>query len=372
MYIKNIKNIDRLIERLRISYKKGEVLTNILKTSDYSSLEEVKKAMPDFVNAMVKYISFAEMEVRKGIIPVQFGLVVESPDERKEVNRAFTIDNSVKRKLFYPNWYLTAHEDFMYRLIEAYFDITLLTEQGAIRKFKEFVKLYNSLIPAVELGDCFFGIYDAAVILINVSSGCIYKLKSTKIKNKIKKYGINSIQYDEISNEYQLILKNKLKYSLTKNGKITSIMSDCRSKKDKTKEYYQVTIIGRDKKNNLPAVQFPAHSLVLLAKYGLNVAKHCLSKDGLLTCDHVDMVGNNNKARNLEIVTRVDNCIRARGKDPIRKEAVCSYDLADYFMHICQCYCMDKKDVAFKINYLNDMWKEKLLIMPAIDYVWCA
>jgi len=45
MYINNIKNIDRLIERLRGSYKKGEVLTNILKTSDYSSLEEVKKAM---------------------------------------------------------------------------------------------------------------------------------------------------------------------------------------------------------------------------------------------------------------------------------------------------------------------------------------
>ena len=372
MYINNIKNIDRLIERLRGSYKKGEVLTNILKASDYNSLEDVKKAMPDFVNAMVQYITFAEIEVKKGIMPAQSGLVVESPDERKEVNRAFTIDNSLKRKLFYPHWYLTAHEDFMYRLIEAYFDITLLTEQGAIRKFKEFVKLYNNLIPAYELGECFFGVYDTAVILIDISSGCIYKLKSATIKNRIKKYGINSIQYDEILNEYQLVLNNGLKYSLTQNSKLTSIMSDCRTKKDKNKEYYQVTIIARDIKNNVPAVQFPAHSLVLLAKYGLNVAKHCLSKDGLLTCDHLDMVGNNNKARNLEIVTRVDNCIRARGKDPIRKEAVYSYDLADYFTHICQCYCMNKKDVAFKINYLNDMWEERLLIKPAREYVWCA
>ena len=368
----NTKNPDKVIEEIRKNYKTGGVLTNLLKASDYSSLEEVKKAMPDFVNAMVRYITFAELEVKKGIIPAQAGLVVESPDERKEVNRAFTIDNSFKRKLFYPQWYLTAHEDFMYRLIEAYFDITLLTEQGAIRKFKEFVKLYNNLIPAYELGDSFFGVYDTAVILINVSSGCIYKLKSAAIKNKIKKYGINGIQYDEALNEYQLVLNNDIKYSLTKNGKFTSIMSDCRTKKDKNKEYYQVTIISRDKKNNVPAVQFPAHSLVLLAKYGLNVAKHCLSKDGLLTCDHVDMVGNNNRVRNLEIVTRVDNCIRARGKDPIRKEAVSSYDLANYFTHICQCYGMDKKDVEFKIHYLNDMWEERLLIKPAREYVWCA
>ena len=77
MYINNIKNIDRLIERLRGSYKKGEVLTNILKASDYNSLEDVKKAMPDFVNAMVQYITFAEIEVKKGIMPAQSGLVVE-------------------------------------------------------------------------------------------------------------------------------------------------------------------------------------------------------------------------------------------------------------------------------------------------------
>lgn len=373
MYINGTKKVDRYVDEIFRKFRRGNVLEELVRSSNFHSLEEVKKAMPSFVNAMVKYIEYAEKQARKGIRPVQFGLVVESSEERKEVNRTFTIDNDLKKRLFYPQWDMTAHEDFMYRLLEAYFDATLITEQGAIRKFKEFVELYRGLIPAYELGNCYFGIYKTSVILVNLDNGCIHKLKPKAIDNKNKKKGIKCIEYDDTRNEYYLILNdNESKYVLTRNGETTTIMEPCDKLKDKKKEYYQVTLVSRNPLHNTPAVQFSAHSIILLAKFGINAAKHCLNNSGLLTCHHVDEVGNNNNPNNLEIVTRKDNYLITKGKDPIIQQAVSSYDLSYYFTHINQCYGMDKSEIDFKMFYQDDFWSEKLIVKPAREYVWCA
>ena len=372
MYINDKKSIDRSVDEVFRRFRKGNVLEELVRSSNFYSLEEVRKAMPDFVNAMVKYIAYAEKQARKVIRPVQYGLVVESSEERKAVNKSFTIDNDIKKSLFYPQWYKTAHEDFMYRLIEAYFDATLVTEQGAIRKFKELTELYRGLIPATKLGNCFFGIYKSTVILINLDNGCIHKLNSKAIDGENKIFGIKNIEYNTVLDVYQLVLNNSSKIPLTKSGVTTSVMQECNKLKDKKKKYYQVTLVSGNSVKNIPAVQFPVHTIILLAKYGLNIAKHCLNNDGLITCHHIDEIGNNNNPNNLEIVTRKDNYLITRGKDPVIKQAVSSYGLTSYFNHIMECYKMNKKDIDFKLFCQNEDWHEKLLIKPAISYVWCA
>ena len=55
------------------------------------------------------------------------------------------------------------------------------------------------------------------------------------------------------------------------------------------------------------AFKMPAHQVIMLCFYKLNVMKFCIGSGSVLTIDHIDGDALNNKIMNLSMVTRVGN-----------------------------------------------------------------
>lgn len=363
MKISERKSVKGYMKDIRKEFKSGKVLENIIKKSDIGTVEAVKKANPDFVKAAIDYIKYAERKVQQGYVPVQSGKVVESSEERKAVEKSFTLDTESKIKLFRPDWWMTAEEMFIYHLIEAIFDASLLVEQGAARKFEELVDLYRTFKPIEEVEGWYFAWYGISVLFIDTLNGRIYRADNRVVRDKISKSKIKGIERVKIQNKvcYELVLENGTRVSLMTDHRLTSGLWSAETiLKDNKKEYYQIHLQDRDNETGRPAVQFPAHTLLLLARFGLNTVKHMVQKDSLITCDHVDMVGNNNVLSNLQLVTRRDNCLRAKAKSPIVKKFVCSYDLGNFWDFIEKSFDIDGVELRMRLDSLKDYWVERL------------
>lgn len=354
--------IEGYLKNVRKDFKKGTVLQNIIENSDYTTVEEAKQANPEFVQAAVDYIKYAERLVQQGYIPSQTGKVTDSSEERKALQKAFTLDTADKIKLFQPEWYLTAHELFIYHLIEAVFDASLLVEQGAARRFEETIDLYRSFYTVKEIEGWTFAYYDRTILFIDLQKGRISTASHRVLRDKIGKSGIKGFKRttDKGKVIYSVVLEDGQSIDLMKGQKLsTSLWSPCHTLKDSKKEYYQICLKARVSDEE-PMVQFPAHMILLLAQCGINTVKHMLSKDGLITCDHVDMVGNRNILSNLEITTRKDNKLRACSKNPITKEIVSSYNLVGFWQHIEKSFNLNKVDVRIKKENMTDYWSQVL------------
>ena len=79
-----------------------------------------------------------------------------------------------------------------------------------------------------------------------------------------------------------------------------------------------------------------------------------------MTCDHVDMSPQNNEISNLELVARRDNLLRAKAKDPIVKQMVCSFNLAQFWIYIENFFNLNRADVKIKKEALSDYWNTEL------------
>ena len=144
MRMSKTKTAEGYLKDIRTAFKKGVVLRNLVENSAEETIEQAKEANPEFVKAAIDYIKYAEILVQQGYVPAQSGKVEQASEERKALVRAFTLDTTKKIKLFQPDWWLTGHELFIYHLIEAVFDASLLIEQGAARKFEELVDFYKT------------------------------------------------------------------------------------------------------------------------------------------------------------------------------------------------------------------------------------
>lgn len=363
MKITDRKTVAGYMKDIKAQFKKGQVLKTLIMNSDVSTVEAVKQVNPEFVKAAVAYIKYAEKQVRMGYVPLQYGKVLDSCEERKALQKAFTLDTPAKVQLFRPDWWLCAEELFIYNLLEAVFDASLLVEQGAARKFEELVDLYRTFKKVDEVEGWFFAYYDISVLFIDINTGRILRADNRVLRNKISKSRIIDIirtkKRDGVF--YELVLENGAHFPLMKNQNLTSGMwTQERIIKDNTKEYYQIHLKDRDNITGRPAVQFPAHIILLLAQCGINSIKHTILKDSLITCDHVDMTGSNNALQNLQLVTRRDNCLRAKSKDPIIKKTVCSYDLTEFWKFVEQSYNINKIDFKAKKESIADYWCEVL------------
>lgn len=363
MKVSDRKTIQGYMKDIRKEFKQGLVLKHIIEKSDVGSVEAVKQANPDFIKAAVDYIKYAERLVQQGFEPCQCGKVVDSSEERKAVQKSFTLDTASKIKLFQPDWWMTAEELFIYHLIEAIFDASLLVEQGAARKFEELVDLYRTFKKVDEVEGWFFAWYGKSVLFIDTLKGRIYRADNRVVRDKIAKSKIQEIKRIRERNKvvYLLVLEDGKKFPLMTDQNLTNgLWSFEKILKDNKKEYYQVHLQDRDNETGRPAVQFPAHTILLLAQFGLNTVKHTIIKDSLITCDHVDMVGNNNVLSNLQLVTRRDNCLRAKAKDPVVKKMVCSYDLGMFWRFIEQSFNVNKIDLRMRQESIKEYWTSVL------------
>ena len=352
------KSVEKYLQEVRKEFKAGRVLEDLLETSAVESVEEVKKACPDFLKAAVSYIKLAEVKVQQGYIPTQSGLVCDSYEERKQLQRTFTLDDMQKIKVFYPDWWLSGYELFIYHLMEALFDASLMIEQGAERKFRELVTLYRSFKRVEEVDGWYFAIYEKSVLFINTLSGKIFSLKKSRVTKFISDEGIKEITRENEKGDifYYLVLNKGRKIPLMKNQNLTDIWHLETRLKDFKKQYQNVVLKDYDLETKTPAVQVPSHIIILLARFGINPVKHLILKDSLITCDHLNMEPSQNSINNLEMVTRKDNLLRAKSKDVSIKRCVYSYNLGAFWEFIEGSFKMARSEVRMRKEIMTEYW----------------
>lgn len=364
---RDLVNVDSCVNRIRKEFKKG-VIEDLVRSSAVNSVDEVKMVYSDFVKAAIEYIEYAEVMAKRNYRPLQYGKAVAPSELKKAVNKTFTVNSELKKKIFFPEWYELAQEDFMYNLLERLFDASIILEQSAERRLKEMVDFYNSMIPVTTIGKCFFVVCEKKIFFINVDKGVIYE-PSNRLQELIREYGIKDFTYNDYEQCGWLYLNNRYPIKVMSEGKLNNeCFKRCDTVKDNAKEYLQLKVKTREDSMH-PAIQFPIHTIMILAERGINVAKFFVISDSFFTCDHLDMQPKNNSIFNLQLVTRRDNIIRAKGKDPIEKKIVSSFDFGYYFNHIAMCDATDKKELKFRKNHIREVWEEKLVGTSAKKYL---
>lgn len=349
------KSVDSYIKEVRKKFITGNVLKEVLLSSEYSTVEEVKRVCPEFLKAAVAYIKYAEHQVKVGYMPPQSGWVLPSSEERRALQKTFSLDSIEKVNLVYPSCWLSGYELFIYNLLEALFDAALLVEQGAERKFRELVLLYRSMKKVVEVDGWYFATYGGTVLFINTNQGHIYSIKCSKVARVVRSVGIKEIKRVAEKSSYVLVLNDGSELTLMEGQVLSPFWHREKLLKDHTKEYQNIIL-----KEGSPKVQFPVHIVILLAKFGVNTVKHLILKDSLLTCDHVNMMPSVNAVENLEIVCRRDNTLRAKSKNPSVKKAVYSYNFCTFWESVEASFGMNRKEMLIRIESVRDYWVSEL------------
>ncbi len=371
-------SVNSYVNKVRVLFKKGKVLEDILMGSSEDTIDSLRNSCPEFYENALNYIKYAEKQVQNGFIPSQEGKSMESTEERKALNKSFTLNTQEKVAAFTPNVFITAHESFSYQLLERVFDASLMVEQSAIRRFEELVELGKSFVELEDEKGCYFGRYGNMMVFVDTNRGLIFRGTSSLLKKAIEIRGYDrierTVEWNDILKKdvsfYELVFKDGTRMTLRRNQNVTYIFEKCQALKDNKKSYYQVIL--QSATDDRPKVQMSSHVMIILAKYGINMAKYLILKDSLFTIDHLNMCGNCNKISNLEITSRIDNKLRACGNDEVQT-IVYSYNFIDYWKHIEHCYtCMDKKDIRFKKNYLKELWTEVLKEKTAEEVLMVA
>ena len=367
MRIKKKMTANSYLKAARLKFKKGIVLDEVLNGSSPESIIEVKKANSEFLSAAIDYIKLAEKKVQEGYIPPQEGRFVKSSEERKRLVKSFSFDTEERRKLFYIAPYSTTYESLPYQLLEATFDASLMIEPLAEKRFRETWAFYNSFVGFLDdvNSRAYFSTYGDHIFFIKPSDGTILKLTSKPVIARVKTVGVKTVMLlsrsgDKPCGMYLIFKDNQmlLLFDLEKSCLVEGLFENYDVLKDKNKLYYQICV--KNATDNASAVRFNAHTVIILAEYGIDVAKHMVLKDSLITIDHLDGVGNHNSATNLQLVTRRDNKLRAVAKDVEVRKSVYAFDFAPFFAFVDSCFNMDKLDVKMIVDWIAEIWSKKL------------
>lgn len=253
------------------------------------------KAIEDYVGC-VKKIRKIETE----------GLLEEFAQTTKRLIKAFDFVNTGIDRAMITDGYIYGKKTPIYLALEAAFNAGLFQEVGLQRRFKAVYKISRNIFEFKE-GEYF--LYAVPYIYyVNAYTGQI--LRCTK---KITNFeGFDGDWYNVWYNqEYQTVYADSLflgkwvdatyvKKSGGKNGTKYKYVSF--SSKPYLQEYG-----GK-------AFKMPAHQVIMLCFYKLNILKFCLGSGSILTIDHISGDALNNSVMNLSLVTRVGNAKKGGSK----------------------------------------------------------
>ena len=253
------------------------------------------KAIEDYVGC-VKKIRKIETD----------GLLEEFAQTTKRLIKAFDFVNTGIDRAMITDGYIYGKKTPIYLALEAAFNAGLFQEAGLQRRFKAVYKISRNIFEFKE-GEYF--LYAVPYIYyVNAYTGQI--LRCTK---KITNFeGFDGDWYNVWYNqEYQTVYADSLflgkwvdatyvKKSGGKNGTKYKYVSF--SSKPYLQEYG-----GK-------AFKMPAHQVIMLCFYKLNILKFCLGSGSILTIDHISGDALNNSVMNLSLVTRVGNAKKGGSK----------------------------------------------------------
>lgn len=253
------------------------------------------KAIEDYVGC-VKKLRKIETE----------GLLEEFAQTTKRLIKAFDFVNTGIDRAMITDGYIYGKKTPVYLALEAAFNAGLFQEAGLQRRFKAVYKISRNIFEFKE-GEYF--LYAVPYIYyVNTYTGQI--LRCTKTITNFE--GFDGDWYNVWYNqEYQTVYADSLflgkwvdatyvKKSGGKNGTKYKYVSF--SSKPYLQEYG-----GK-------AFKMPAHQVIMLCFYKLNILKFCLGSGSILTIDHISGDALNNSVMNLSLVTRVGNAKKGGSK----------------------------------------------------------
>lgn len=356
---------ERYLSEVKENFKNNDIFEEIVKKSNYSSMCDVNKANRDFVLASIDYLENARFKISKGFTPSQGNHFELESEERKVLCKKFNCRTKERQNIFNPQYYngVKGQNLFIYNLMEAVFDASLLVEPNMQNKFEVMVELYNSLVE-VKSG-CYIGYFESAVLYVDTVVGKIYRIKNHSIKKELKKGIIgfrkqnNDIYVRIPFNSFRVIEKGEL---------VEKLWVEAAIQNSPSRPYNIFYLRGKTPEHK--ALRVHNHEIILLAKYGINAMKYTLSKLSMVACDHVDRNKKNNHPNNLEMICRVDNVPRALLQDEEEKNLLYSYNLNDYFEFIENCLKdispeeeekQKAKDIFWNVVFRSKQAKEIIL-----------
>ncbi len=246
---------------------------------------------PDLAAAITDYVSCVK---RLKAVNAD-GLLGEFSEVSKRLIKAFDFVDLGRDREFILDAYIYGKKAPLYLALEAAFNAALFQEEGLQRRFKA---IYNISKNIIEFNNGEYFLYAAPYIYyVNAYSGKIWKCKS-----KVKDF--ESFEGDC--------------YNVWYNNNREHIYADCTFLGEWTDATY-IKKSGGKKGTTYKYVSFgkgfsmPAHQVIMLCFYNLNVLKYCIGAGSITTIDHISGDSLDNKIMNLSMVSRVGNAKKGGG-----------------------------------------------------------
>ena len=254
------------------------------------------KAIEDYVSC-VKKIRKIEAD----------GLLEEFAQVTKRLIKAFDFVNTNKDRALITDGYIYGKKTPIFIALEAAFNAGLFQEVGLQRRFKAFYNIGKSIFEFKE-GEYF--LYALPYIYyVNAYTGQIWRC-TKKIEN-----------FEGFVGDWYNVCYNSNCDTVYDDGVFLGKWIDATHvKKSGGKSGTKYKYVSFSSKPYLQeyggkAFKMPAHQVIMLCFYGLNVMKYCIGSGSVLTIDHIDGDALNNKIMNLSMVTRVGNAKKGGSRD---------------------------------------------------------
>ena len=270
-------------------------------SSDEDFCKAFVNSKPRLALAIEAYVSW-EKKLKK---TENNGVLKEFTSAFKNLIQAFDFTNLATDKSFIMEAYELGRKSPVYLALEAVFNASLFKEQGLQRRFKIMYNIWKSVI---EFNENEYFLYAVPYIYyINASTGRV--LRCTK--------KIDNFEYFDGSGFN--IWYNSNRDTVYEDGVFLGKWVDAthpkRSGGKNGTVYKNVTFSSGAYLNEYGGKTFdvPAHQVIMLCFYGLNVLKFCIGSGSLLTIDHISGNAFDNGIMNLAVVTRVGNSKKGSG-----------------------------------------------------------
>lgn len=263
--------------------------------------KEFVDSKPRLVLAMANYIAC----VKKLKNVEDDGLLKEFTEAFKNLIQAFDFADLRADKKYIMDAYDLGKQSPIYLALEAAFNATLFKEAGLQRRFKITYNIWKNVFKFNENEYFLYAI--PYIYYVNASSGRI--LKCTKKINDFECFNGGGVDVWYNSN-FDTVYEDGIFL-----GEWIDATHPKRSGGKKGTVYKNVTFSSQPYLEEYvgKAFDMPAHQVIMMCFYGLNVLKYCIGSGSLLTIDHINGNSLDNGVMNLALVTRVGNAKKGGG-----------------------------------------------------------
>jgi len=287
-----------------IRQAKRNMVSNLelFKNDEDGVFKEFKKKNPLLLRTIVNYTTiFKKLQKKEND-----GLLEEFSAVSKKLISCFNFTETTQDYNFLSDNFIDVFNSPLYIAMESIFDASLFKEQGKQRLFTNVYNLQRTVEKVSEIEYMFY--VKPYVYHVNTITG--------EILRRTVKY----LEFNGFTNNNYLghvLLNDEVLYHNCQ--LVDGYWEDATYYKQSGDKgtgtiykYINFTTVESSEEHGGKSFYMPAHQIIVLCWYGLNVLKYCLGSGSILTIDHMDQDAVNNSILNLGILTRVGNVQKAK------------------------------------------------------------